>query len=539
MSVRPAFYVLLAFLAGVAASPTSRAQSVLRTHRSPTATGGGFFGSALAAPGDVDGDGVPDLLVGAWREGDEVGRAHVFSGATGAVIRTLTPPQPEPSMYLGFSVAGAGDVDGDGRADLLVGAYGASPGSAPNGAGRAYVFSGATGGVLLTLVSPNQQQSGSFGYAVARLGDVNGDGRPDFVVGSSERTGESPNGAGRAYIVSGADGSALHTLASPNEEFGGGFGSFVAGIGDVDGDAVPDVAIGAQRENPGTNPVDSGAVYAYSGATGARLYTLVDPTPSYPGYFGQSIHGLGDVDDDGRVDFVVGPSEGRAYVFSGADGHLLHTLSHEGGSRTFVASVGDAGDIDGDGRHDAFVGDHTWSRQMPFPTYTFAGRAHVFSGATGALLHTVYSPTLQSYGFFGYAVAGLGDVNGDGRPELAVGAPQQNYESDNQGRVYVFRNFPVSTEPPAPSEEGPLALAPAGPNPGGRERRVRVTVASPLQVRLAVYDVLGREVSVVDAGTLGAGAHEFALGGSSWAPGVYVVRASAGGESATVRLVVR
>lgn len=530
--------VLVALSAGGVGFPTpARAQGLLRTLQSPTPQLWGYFGSAVAAAGDVDGDGVQDLLIGAFREADDQGRVHVFSGATGTHIHTFAPPQAEPLVYFGYSVSGAGDVDGDGRADLLVGAYGASPGPAPQGAGRAYLYSGATGSVLLTLASPNPQESGAFGIAVAGAGDVDGDGQRDFIVGSQDRTGESPDWAGRVYIMSGSAGVTLHTLASANEEYFGGFGDAVAGVGDMDGDGVRDVLVGAPRENPSGSPEDAGRAYAFSGATGTLLYTLVSPAEAHQAYFGMALHDLDDVDGDARADFVVGTNRASAYVFSGTDGHLLHTLSLAGeASSYFGTAVGNADDVDGDGRHDVAIGDHGWGRTMPFPTIPFAGRAHVFSGATGALLHTLTSPDLQSEGFFGYAVAGVGDVTGDGQPDLAVGAPQET-EGDRRGRVHLLEELPVGVQPgPTPAIRR-LSLAVVGPNPSDTEMRVRLTLGTPEIVRLTLFDATGRTVAVLQDSPLSAGAHELPLNVTALSPGVYVILATAGVSTATTRFV--
>ncbi len=141
------------------------------------------------------------------------GRAYVFSGATGDTLFSLKSPFEEDSGRFGISVSGAGDVNMDGKADFIVGALGESPGSSPIKAGRAYVFSGATGDTLFSLKSPFEESNGLFGHSVSGAGDVNMDGKADVIVGARD---EDPGG--RAYVFSGATGDTLFSLKSPFEE---------------------------------------------------------------------------------------------------------------------------------------------------------------------------------------------------------------------------------------------------------------------------------------------------------------------------------
>jgi hypothetical protein len=120
------------------------------------------------------------------------------------VLYTLVSPNEEASGYFGGSVSGAGDVNGDGYDDVVLGAYGESPSSNPNLSGRSYVFDGQTGNALHTVVSPNEEVAGFFGYSVSGAGDVNMDGYDDVLIGAKqENPGSSPDSAGRAYIFSG------------------------------------------------------------------------------------------------------------------------------------------------------------------------------------------------------------------------------------------------------------------------------------------------------------------------------------------------
>jgi hypothetical protein len=161
--------------------------------------------------GDVDGDGVPDLAVGApWQEVEGLsgqGQAFVFSGGTGALLRTLNDPRPQENAQFGSTLVGVGDVDGDGVSDVAVGVWRQEvEGSSVQG--QAFVFSGASGQPVLTLTKPYPRRGTGFGSALAAVGDVDGDGVPDLTVGAPgqnvyHREDQEPvRGQGRAFLFS-------------------------------------------------------------------------------------------------------------------------------------------------------------------------------------------------------------------------------------------------------------------------------------------------------------------------------------------------
>jgi len=371
--------------------------------------------------------------------------AVMASTSTTEVLYTLVSPNEEQLGYFGWSVSGAGDVNGDGYDDVVVGAHGEDPGASPDHAGRAYVFDGRTGSQLHTLVSPNEEVLGYFGLSVSGAGDVNGDGYDDVVVGAY---GENPRG--RAYVFDGHSGNPVHTFVSPNEEDWGGFGRSVSGAGDVNGDGYDDVVVGANSEDPGASPDNAGQAYVFDGQMGNVICTLASPNEEEAGNFGNSVSGAGDVNGDGYDDVVVGayledpgssPDDaGRAYVLDGQTGLLLHTLvsPNEGPSGHFGASVSGAGDVNGDGYDDVMVG-ADWESPGSSPG---AGRAYVFDGQLGTLLHALVSPNEEVLGYFGLSVSGAGDVNGDGYDDVVVGAHGEDpgASPDYAGRAYVFHS---------------------------------------------------------------------------------------------------
>jgi len=243
------------------------------------------FGASVVALGDVDGDGAADFAVSApgvrgsglhdgWTSPEGGGRVFIYSGRTASVIRVLT------DQWAGFgaSMANIGDVNGDGVADLAVGSPMASPQEGPlAGAprvGRVWVYSGADGAVIRML--EGAAVGSDFGWAVAAAGDINGDGVGDLIVGAPGAAASDP---GAAFVYSGADWSVLHTLVG--ERAGDRFGFAVAGGIDVpveegenEDDGVPEFLIGAPGHDVEGVGEDAGRAYAFDGATGNVRFTF-------------------------------------------------------------------------------------------------------------------------------------------------------------------------------------------------------------------------------------------------------------------------
>lgn len=368
------------------------------------------YGWAVSELADIDGDGVQEAIIGAplhTVDGQINGHTDVRSGRTGEVLYRF---DGAPGDHHGYAMADARDVDGDGTHDVIAGAP--AGGLACTGddtsAGRAYVYSGTTGDLLLTLTG--EAAGDHFGSAVAGAGDVNGDGHADLLVGAqcSDASGQD---SGRAYIYSGADGSLVRTLDA--EEAGDEFGVGTAPVGDVTGDGITDHVVGAKD----AGRREDGVAYAYSGADGSLVHALEgDPTTVDLGWF--FVATVGDVDADGvpdiyAGDFSAGANDslrGRAFVFSGDTGKKIHVFTGKENGDGLGPGRG-AGDVDGDGVPDIAIGSY-----MSSDGASFGGGIDVFSGADGSTLRTYTSSTdLQTLGF---DVVGIGDVNGDGVPDL-------------------------------------------------------------------------------------------------------------------------
>jgi len=412
---------------GTATNAKASVRAVLVPLRTLTGEAvGDQFGWLTENIGDLNGDGIADFVTTAPTNnagGALAGRVYVYSGASGTELFRVTGT--DANGQLGFSADVAGDIDGDGTTDLILGA------PAINTAQPGYVLlvSGKNGSLLRRI---NGVAGGEgFGYAVGHLGDLNGDGVPDVVIGAPIRSPGGIGAAGAVVVVSGATGATLAVL--PGTVSAGLLGVAVRGIGDIDQDGTPDFAAGAMGEPGG------GRIHVISGIDGADLVPPLS-APSGGVAFGQFwSYSPGDLDGDGTADIfgadfdngTGGALRGSAYVFSGKTGGLIRTFLGEKAGDQFGIGRG-IGDITGDGRPDFILA--AWQRSEGAVT---SGKVYLLDGATGAELRTFISLTPNET--LGFDAIGLGDVNGDGLPDYVVTGGQ----NINQGKVYVVAGVPL------------------------------------------------------------------------------------------------
>lgn len=297
---------------------------------------GDQLGTGLEAAGDTNRDGIPDVVASA----PGGGYVNIYSGRDGRVLRTLKAENVADDF--GRHVEGVGDVNRDGYADVIVGAPNNS--AAGDKAGRAYVYSGKDGKILLTL---NGEKPGdNFGSAVAGYCDK---GNIILMVGAP---GAGPKHVGRTYVYEDLTATPKFTMEA--DETGAALGSmFLSVPGDVDGDRVPDVYASDWSNN--AKGSSTGRVYVNSGKDGRPLLTLTGETAGEG--FGTSPSVAGDADGDGHADLIVGAwqyskaavSGGRAYLYSGADGHLIRTYTCKTPGDTFGFDAVTMGDVRHDG----------------------------------------------------------------------------------------------------------------------------------------------------------------------------------------------
>ena len=404
-----------------------------------------WFGWSVSEAGDIDKDGYAELIVGAPENnkgGLGTGRAYVFSGQTGALLYTFIGEATGAftGEALGYSVSGAADVDNDGYADLVVGAP--NGGLAGSAAGRVYVHSGKSGARLRTF--NGETLNDFFGRSVSGAGDVDNDGYADLIIGAVGND-VGGDGAGRAYVYSGQSGSLLYTFTG--EAAGDAMGYSVSGAGDVNNDGFADLIVGAAFNDLGGDY--AGRAYVYCGQSGALLFTFTGEAAR--DQFGWSVSGAGNVDDDSYADVIIGArlndaggnAAGRAYVYSGQTGALLHTFTGEGAGDSFGFSVSGVGDVNKDGYADLFVGATSPSR-IGFNTGD-PGRAYVYSGRTGSLLYLFRGE--KSWDQFGWSVSGAADINNDGSADMVVGAIWNDAGGELAGRAYVYSLDSCCTTP--------------------------------------------------------------------------------------------
>jgi hypothetical protein len=370
--------------------------------------------------GDVDGDRIKDVITSAPTYGANgqpagPGRVYTYSGKSGKLLWTQTGQAQNES--LGIGIEGAGDVNADRVPDVIAGAPGSN---------RAYVYSGKDGKLLLTLNS--QDSNEGFGRAASGVGDQNGDGHADVMVGAPANN-TAGQGSGRAYLFSGKDGSLLLTLNG--EKAGDALGSIVAGLRDGKRSLM---SVGA----PGAGPNNRGRVYVYEGLTGkARFVIESDDTGAALGAMFTSV--AGDINGDKVPDIYAsdfanaarGPSTGRVYVHSGKDGKRLLTLTGETQGDGFGIGPADVGDVNKDGYDDLLIG--AWQHSAVAQS---GGKVYLYSGKDGSLLETITGRVPGET--FGFDATGAGDVDGDGVNDFLLTSTWSNIKGFRSGRMFLI-----------------------------------------------------------------------------------------------------
>lgn len=355
-------------------------------------------GGEIAWGGDLDGDGHPDLLATSQTL---AGVVRAYSGATGAAIRDFARTNA-PGLGGGF--AWAGDLDGDGVVDVLVGAHGGGDRRRP--AGEVIAFSGATAAELYRVTG--FESTDAFGAVIVTLGDATGDGVPDFAVSAPGTTGAYGGGV---KGFSGADGAPIPGFVRRGSG-AENLGRSMVAAGDVNGDGVTDVFVGVP--NPAVfapGAPSPGRVEVLSGADGSVLKVV----PKKPGgvkaiALGTTMTLAGDLDRDGRTDVIVtgrGPSE--TVVLSGKDAGVLRryvpTSRDADGSGTRVVFGG--GDLEGDGIPDVL-------------TEYELGDADALLAYPGAQSSAIPLASVDTTGLFFQGAALVPDQDGDGFGDLLV-----------------------------------------------------------------------------------------------------------------------
>jgi len=407
------------------------------------------FGESVSTAGDVNGDGYSDIIIGSclYSNGEfKEGKAFVHLGSAAGMTSNSywVAESNQPEAEFGISVSTAGDVNGDGYSDIIAGAFYYDNGQTDEG--KSFVYHGSPSGLSLNYnwsVESNQTAA-RLGLTVSSAGDVNGDGYSDVIIGANEYdNGETDEGKAFVYHGSATGLSATPNWTAEGNQTGALFGSRVSTAGDVNGDGFADVIVGAARYDNGETDVGKAFVY-YGSFSGLSLNPDWTALGNQAGaLFSYPVSAAGDVNGDGYSDVIITAvwydngqtDEGRVYVYHGSASGLSDspnwiTESNQANSE-FGISIGCAGDVNGDGFSDVLIGANSYDNGEINEGKTFA----YYGSALGLSLSPDWTFECNlANAYLGWSAASAGDINADGFSDVIVGAP---YYSD-KGRLYIF-----------------------------------------------------------------------------------------------------
>jgi hypothetical protein len=401
------------------------------------------LGWDVGTVGDVNGDGYDDAIIASPTE---AGRVYVYFGSAHGLAKSSVPNWAiEKGDAFGYAVSTAGDVNGDGFDDVIIGA----PAEDEVDAGRVYAYYGSArglnGGTVPDWTAVNGgSEDALFGYSVSTAGDVNGDGYDDVVIGSPFYDTDDLNaGEARVYLGSASGLNADPIWIAYGDRRLAEFGWSVSTAGDVNGDGYDDVIVGSPSAAIGGDM----ATYVFHGSpegpSTSPDWVVKAEEPFPDSLFGRSVATAGDVNGDGFDDVIIGDAGfqfhlGAAYVYYGSPAGLstspdwIGSGDDENYSEQFGHSVSTAGDVNGDGFGDVIVG--------AIGSENFGGRAYVYFGSAAGLRLSpaLRVKNLQINAELGYSVGTAGDVNGDGLDDIIIGSPLFNDTQTDGGLAVVY-----------------------------------------------------------------------------------------------------
>jgi len=408
---------------------------------------GDNFGTKVAPAGDVNGDGYADLAIWSPGYGEQMGKVYIYSGSAKGLSKTpaWAVAGEQPKAQFGHSFGTVGNVNGDGFGDFIVGAQGFNSPKGKN-AGKAYLYLGSPNGLSSTPVwtKTGEQAMELLGDCSGPAGDINKDGLADVVVGAYGYD----HFRGRAFLYYGSKTRGLSdkpAWVTYGEDANDWYGYSVASCGDIKGDSYPGVVIGAKQHRKDAME-RVGKVYVYYGSKDGLptkpSWTAVGETEGE--LFGWRALPTGDIKGDGHNGLIIsgymyGNTKdhfvGKVYVYYGAKDGLpaepSWTFQGENANSLFGYTIA-AGDFTGSGYSDILVGAPYYNNER--------GKVYLFLGGPNGLSK---EPAWTKEGEqererFGSYVANVGDVNGDGIQDIAVGALNNSEMGKENGKVYLF-----------------------------------------------------------------------------------------------------
>jgi len=355
----------------------------------------GSIGMSVYGEADFDQDGFNDLATTGINN-----YAYIFSGKDFSLLKALPLSQHDGENYALTSI----DTDLDGFPDLVV----------PD-----------EGGVMVYSV---KKESAVFykpflehATAVYRIEDLNGDSVEDILLG----------GYPGSVVLSGKDGALIHNLPEP------AYYGVILALEDINNDGVADIAVSSDRYGSGGS---AGTIGIFSGKDGSRIRTII----GYDGGFAHTMATCPDQDGDAKSDLVVSRTAlDTIYIFSASSGQVLRKIFNPFGDPGVYGSfMKRFGDLNGDGYDDIIISD--FFNSVDSGSYA-AGATFLYSGADFRLINSFYG---VQFSYFGLSATVLGDLNGDGRQEIAIGAP-------GASKVYIFSTF----TPGDANQDGRISLA--------------------------------------------------------------------------------
>lgn len=414
---------------------------------------GAGLGASVSSAGDVNGDGIPDVIVGARRHDaswTDEGRACIYLGSASALAATpvWSVEGGQGFAFLGSSVASAGDVNGDGFGDVIVG----SPGydGFHRDEGQALVYLGSPSG---PSTAPSWSASGVrafefLGSSVSLAGDVNGDGYSDVIVGAPLAS-KGIDGEGEVHLFLGSPhGPSMRPeWSAQGGQRGAQLGCAVATSGDVNGDGFDDVIAGAPYWSGEHTHEGRAVLYLGSSAGLSKAPAWSAQGGKDHAFFGTSVTRAGDVNGDGYDDVSIGAPgnaggdviQGHVQIFFGSRSGLgpepSQTLAQGEADAQFGWSVASAGDLNCDRYDDILIGAYLHSHGD-----SYGGRTYAFLGSPSGLAPRAawIAEVDREEAAFGFSVASAGDLNGDGREDWIAGADGYSKGETGEGAIFLF-----------------------------------------------------------------------------------------------------